>query len=177
MPRLPLVLTSILIGLTLSASSTHAAPIPSWRFDEEMITARPNEQIRISGTLFNDAAADSTFVIGFITPSGGGGTPPGNRRPLTDGYEISHISVNFVQPEFVAPGESFAFDWATLTPLPGLSPGIYGPGTASVNFGSGSGPIESGNLFAIHVVPEPATLALLGVGVVSLLGLRGRRGN
>ena len=89
MARLVLLLASTLIAalgsVVLPANELQAAPIPSWRFDEEMITARPDEQIRISGTLFNEAAADSTFVIGFITPSGGGGTPPGNRRPLTDG--------------------------------------------------------------------------------------------
>jgi hypothetical protein len=148
---LKLIAVICLIGTVIPAVRlAHAFAIPTWRFDDETIFAHPTERILVYGTLTNDASAQHDFVIGSLNPSGGEGAPPGGGSPLTHGYEVKLATALFVAPVWVPPGESYGFLWATLTPRPGLSPGmIFGPGTASFNG------IESENLFVIQIVPDP----------------------
>lgn len=154
MARLRPLAVSVLIGLLASLAFAQelafGTPIPTWRFDDETIFAHPTERILVRGTLTNDASAQHDFIIGSLNPSGGEGAPPGGGSPLTHGYEVDLEIALMVVPVLVPPGESYRFNWATLTPLPGLSPGMsFGPGTAGFNG------IESDNLFVIQIVPDP----------------------
>jgi hypothetical protein len=84
---------------------------------------------------------------------------------------------NLFGSSVVADAHVIAFDNPSFCSMKvSTSPSEYeAPGTATAGGGGASGSFNGGALCATTTVPEPASTALLGTGLMGLAGLRIRR--
>jgi len=66
-----------------------------------------------------------------------------------------------VPPSELEPGESYRFDFATVTSYAPIAPGLHQIQFATVNGFNVPEELISSNVFVIVFVPEPTSLALL----------------
>ena len=118
-----------------------------------------------TGSLTNVAAPTATIVGDNF-----------NGLPVTLTFDDTPFVINFLGQN-IAGGDTLGpLSMFTVTIEDGAAPGVYN-GVFSVLFDSdgGTGQETNPQSFSVTVVPEPATLWLLGLGLVSLLGVRSRR--
>jgi hypothetical protein len=165
-----------------------AVTIWSWSFDQTEYVVGPTDTILIRATLFNDASSTGSII------SDAGGSFTGDLQKtytFTPATSLPQYSEQFFFMN-VPPGGSFPFVLGLLTPIGGAAPIGYQAtccnqfpqviNEAHLNFQPSDGPATSeppSNGFSLLVVgelqevPEPATLFLVGTGLLSL-ATRGR---
>jgi hypothetical protein len=173
MPRYIAIAAVVLASIQLSAPSTASAETMWWwSFNETNFVVGPTDSVVLQATVFNSPL--STEPIMRI----GGGSFTGDLQATYD-FEWGPY------PPFlglsIEPGDQFSFLLGTLRPIGGSVPIGTHPFCceAHLEFGTASSSVSlpPTNTFEIqvienHVVPEPPTWALCGVGVVPFVWRR-----
>jgi hypothetical protein len=167
MPRYISIVALVLAFIQLAPSTASADTIWWWSFNETAFVVGPTDPIILHATVFNSPL--STEAIMKV----GGGSFTGDLQAIYDfewGPNDPFLGLS------VEPGDHFSFVLGTLRPIGGsVAIGTY-PFCCEAHLQFGSGSSSSSrppiNTFEIHVVPEPPTWALCGVGVVPFIWWR-----
>ena len=164
--------------LISTSFSSHALLIWDWDLEKSTIDVTPSNTITLNATIYNDASStQSIFSNTFITYGMGWGSIFGPGNPYTYSSGVDGWLLNqFIGVE-VAPGDSFDFVFATLTPKNGLvDVGIYTSDYLMIAMKTDN--IQLIKSVEINVntipVPEPSTIALLCIGLFGILLMRAR---
>lgn len=157
----------------------------SWAFGDAPAVVGPTDKVYVPATIFNDATSTEHFAYRGAQVSGEFGLIG---YGLDFGRDIAFPWTSFdaeMRGLDLAPGESYTFTFATLSPIGVVAPGIYGlvHGTETGWFATGvsmCGGIVGGvpfcegvftqvsNDFLFEVrsaVPEPSTVSLMLVAL------------
>ena len=121
--------------------------------------------LNFTGSLSNVAAPTATIVGDNF-----------NGLPVTLTFDDTPFITNFLGQEIAGGSTLGPLSMFTVTIEDGAVPGVYdGVFSAFFDSNGGTGQETNPQAFSITVVPEPATLWLSGLGLVSLLAVRSRR--
>jgi hypothetical protein len=155
-------LLSLAAGLLLLLSPSARAQL-SFTLEPPTLLGTPGSLLTFSGTLTNTGTGELFLSGDSFTLAGAGLTL--DDTPFLEGAPLS-----------LSGGESFTGSFFSVAVAQGTRNGSYG-GSFTILGGAGEG--DQGELathrFTVEVVPEPGTLALAGVGLLSLAGMLTRR--
>ncbi len=178
-----------LLGLLLSAPA-QSALVYDWFITNPDQTVSPTDVVTIEGRIVNDITSDPFNLDTDITQFVGSFSTSGEYTPKF-GQPVGFWPAQF-SGVILAPGESFDFIFATLTPSPGpVAPGLYGVMGAGLTINGDDdrwqvphpfNPEQMIDGFAKvtvedtsvppPAVPLPAAVWLFGTALLGLLGLR-----
>ncbi len=180
------ILTIVFLIIILGTQKrTDADVIAEWSFDTTFYTVSPVESLELTATITNDiSSTDSLYGTDLSSYGWGWGTLLGDTGPYDfldppDGIDLWDELSSMV----LAPGSSYGFTFGVLSPKsPPVALGTYSSTYFAIWFdfdgyetGDPEVEFQGSNGVTVEVVPEPTTIALLGIGLVGLAGAEVRR--